>query len=197
MASPEDAKREFAAKLDRVAKLYKSMPRIAGVQATRYLKDGFKRQGWVENGRVSRWKPRLPGSPRNSRRILSDTGNLKDSIRILSLGVDEVRIGINPSEVPYAEIHNSGGSITITPAMRRYFWAMYYQAVGASTGSGRRRERGRGRGRVSGQAKLWRALALKRSPIKIPKRQFIGYSPDLEKNITRELKRRLDEALKQ
>lgn len=197
MSSPEDAKRAFGQKLDRVAKLYKSMPRIAGVQATQFLKDGFQRQGWVEGGRLSRWKARVAGTPRNSRRILSDTGNLKDSIRIQSLGVDEVRVGINPSEVPYAEIHNSGGSITITPAMRRYFWAMYYKAVGGSSGAGRRRERGRGRGRESGQAKLWRALALKRSPIKIPKRQFIGYTPDLEKNISRELKRRLDRALEQ
>lgn len=36
------------------------------------------------------------------------------------------------SSMPYAEIHNKGGEITVTAKMKRFFWAMYYKALGAT-----------------------------------------------------------------
>lgn len=44
-------------------------------------------------------------------------------------GVAEVPLGVDTKEIPYARIHEFGGTITvpITPKMRRYFWYAYYQ----------------------------------------------------------------------
>lgn len=36
------------------------------------------------------------------------------------------------SDTPYFSIHNRGGTVPVTPAMRRYFWAMYYRNAPAT-----------------------------------------------------------------
>ena len=108
------------------------------------------------------------------------------------IGRGEVSIE-NP--VPYAVIHNEGGTIvsnpTITPKMRKYAWAMVYKL------SGRKRARkgkraGGSKEAIPEEAKKWMALALtKKTKIKIrakmPKRQFIGESRELVEKINKEV----------
>ena len=64
------------------------------------------------------------------------------------------------SSLPYASIHNTGGTITVTKKMRGFFWIKY---------------------RETGKPE-WKYLALKKvgSKIAIPQRQFVGYSPELD-----------------
>ena len=45
------------------------------------------------------------------------------------------------SELPYFSIHNRGGKVPVTPAMRRYFWAMYYRNVPPEGATGKRADR--------------------------------------------------------
>ena len=111
------------------------------------------------------------------------------------IGRGEVSIE-NP--VPYAVIHNEGGTIvsnpTITPKMRKYAWAMVYKLSGRKRGStGKRGKRtGGSKEAIPEEAKKWMALALtKKTKIKIrakmPKRQFIGESRELMQKVSKEV----------
>lgn len=88
------------------------------------------------------------------------------------------------SSVPYARIHNEGGTITVTRRMKGYFWIKYREAMGKMgyTLKGELRRTPKNR-QLSSDAEFYRAMALKKvgSKIVIPRRQFIGTHPDLEK----------------
>lgn len=67
------------------------------------------------------------------------------------------------SELPYFSIHNRGGKVPVTPAMRRYFWAMYYRNVPPEGATGKRADR------KSRTAAYYRSLALtKKTELDIP-----------------------------
>ena len=91
------------------------------------------------------------------------------------------------STLPYAAIHNNGGQIRVTAAMKRFFWAKYYEV----TGGFKRRKDGNLSGSMrqqvlSAEAAFYKALALKRtgSVIRIPRRRFLGSSPELERSVS-------------
>jgi phage gpG-like protein len=85
----------------------------------------------------------------------------------------------------YADIHNSGGTITVTAQMKKYFWARYYESAGKTTitktGS---QSRSRKNVALNNKAAFFKRMALMPvgSKIKIPKRQFMGDSQALMKN---------------
>ena len=78
----------------------------------------------------------------------------------------------------------------------RYFWARHYVAVG---GFGRKKSgelRGDKRTRqLSSEASFWKYMALMRvgSVIRIPKRQFLGAAPEVEKAVTGIIEQNLEE----
>lgn len=87
--------------------------------------------------------------------------------------------------VPYAAIHNNGGTLnthpSVTKRMRRFAWAKVYALAGV-----------KGKGKLPKQlpatAAKWRALALtKKSKLsitaRIPQRQFMGDSRELKQKI--------------
>ena len=98
--------------------------------------------------------------------------------------------------LPYADIHNEGGVIRVTAKMKRYFWARYMEATGAVTyrKDGKRRESKRNR-KLDADAEFFKIMALKKvgSHIVIPKRQFIGMHPLLDKAITAIMEENLNE----
>jgi len=73
--------------------------------------------------------------------------------------------------------------------MKGYFWHKYMDAAGALTfarrkdGTQRRNKKTR---HISDVAEFWKFMALKKegTTIKIPKRQFLGLSPEVEKAVT-------------
>lgn len=104
-----------------------------------------------------RWKPRKDGVATH----LNNTGTLRNSIQSVITGN---RLKFTSSE-PYAAIHNEGGTITVTKQMNAFFWAKFKE---------------------TGQPH-WKRLALVKvgSKLTIPKRQFIGTSPEVERTIER------------
>ncbi len=74
------------------------------------------------------------------------------------------------SSLPYAKIQNEGGTVTVTPRMRKYFWAMYYKCMPKSS-------KGSKSARLSAEAQYWKALALKKPGSKLifKARPFIGH----------------------
>lgn len=137
----------------------------------------FKREAFF----TEKWK-RRKGDTDETRGLLVQSGTLRRSIRSQIMeGGKGVEI---TSSVPYAKIHNEGGSITVTRRMKGYFWIKYRQAVGGIARTKARKARnGRKNRQISRDAEFYKAMALKKtgSRIMIPRRQFIGRHPDLEK----------------
>ena len=124
-----------------------------------------------------------------SRDTADPDGNLRRSIT--GRVTDRNSVVIETTR-PYARIHNEGGTITVTRKMKGYFWYRYQNGTGGRSpdgfsnnlqrknGTPRNNKRNR---ELTAEAEVYRAMALKKvgSKITIPKRQFIGNHPELEK----------------
>lgn len=139
----------------------KDLPRKASEQARNFFMASFIKEGFTDTSFIP-WVKRKDDF---SHKLLSQSFALKNSIKITKADFQTIEItagqGIN-----YAAIHNEGGKITVrvTPKMRKFFWAMWYK-----TGVGK-----------------WKGLAMTKKEnfiINIPKRQFIGTSDTLMKNL--------------
>lgn len=117
MANPTDKLKRHAAA---IAALTRRLPDIAGPMAVRHFKQNFRAQGFVDED-VRKWTPRRTKDRNESRRgkrnILVQTGRLRRSIRVVGKGPNRVTIG---TDVPYARIHNEGGTIKATQQVRAH-----------------------------------------------------------------------------
>lgn len=137
----------------------------------------FERQTFFSEKWERRKSPIRPG-----RAILVDTGKLRQSIRSQSTDTS-IRFFC---ALPYAGIHNDGGEIKVTRKMKAFFWHKYYEA----TGSFGRKKNGERRNdkrtiQLSTEAEFWKCMALMKvgQSITIPKRQFLGASPEVEQAV--------------
>jgi len=138
--------------------LHGAVPHIVAEKATEYYKSRFAVKADVKN---KAWPPAKNPPRRGS--LMVRGGNLVDSIRPSVVSGERVIISAGSAKVPYAPIHNEGGSmqVPVTKNMRRFAWAMKYK-----TGDNR-----------------WKHLAITRKSIlriNIPKRQFMGHSKILD-----------------
>lgn len=122
------------------------------------------------------------GKPHKQKKdsILNDTGALRNSINKGSIEGDKL---IYTSSLPYASIHNEGGTITVSPAMKRYFWAMYYAASGKiKTKKTGEKSQSKSAQKLTAEAAYWKSLALMKvgSKMTIPERRFIGAHPKVD-----------------
>lgn len=109
--------------------------------------------------------------------LMMRSGNLRRSLLHPKLTDNSITF---TSDMPYASIHNEGGTIQVTAKMKRFAWAMYYKASGAVTKTKGGKMSGSKRNvRLTQEAEQWKALALKKvgDTIKIEQRQFIGDHP--------------------
>lgn len=148
--------------------------REMAVEAQQFFDENFKKQGF-QGAMLEKWPERGKGARRNSRKILVDTGALRNSIHIRKQRFEEIVIAAEG--VTYARAHNYGATITVqvTPRMRSYFWAMH-----AKTGDERFK---------------WMALTKKSEfQIDIPQRKFMGNSPVLTKRLRKVAAKHLKDA---
>lgn len=146
----------------------------------------FERQAFFTKAWARRRSPLRPGG-----HILVDTGALRKSVSSRS---DESSITFY-SDLPYAAIHNEGGEIKVTARMKRYFRAKFYESMGMTKEQeGKHRTLSDGgfyawtsKMNLNPNAEFWRAMALMKEGkvIKIPKRQFLGMSPEVEEDVRR------------
>ncbi len=139
--------------------ILKQLPHNVSQQALSHFKGSFRKQGFTDYSFIA-WPKRRDDL---SHKILMQSNNLMNDLKVRAETINHIVIA---TELPYADIHNNGGkfSIPITQKMRNFFWAMF-----KSTGK-----------------ESWKWMALtkkKRFPIRIPQRQFIGNSAELNKNI--------------
>lgn len=132
-----------------------------------------------------------------TRGLLAQSGKLRRSVKEGVSTTDHSVIF--SSSVPYAAIHNEGGTITVTARMKKYFWYRYLLITGSKrnrpdkspmTEKLQRKKNGELRNNkknleLTEEAKFCKAMALKKvgSKITIPKRQFIGMHPEVERII--------------
>lgn len=138
------------------------------------FKENFTRKAFFDE----MWKtPKFPNS-RGSMMLRS--GNLRNSI-ISKIQGNSI---IFSSSMPYADIHNNGGEIKVTPKMKKYFWAKHIEAKNAKKHT---------------IAEQWKALALKKvgETIKIEKRQFIGHHEKADTFIKEIINHNLEELKKE
>ncbi len=164
----------------------RKMPVIVGQMAKSHFQENFRKGGFVNNG-LNQWKPskRLshPGqsAASNYKTLSSGRNHLLSSIKYIP---GDARVTVR-NDVEYASIHNEGGIInsapTVTPKMKKFAWAQYYNALGLKKGDKAPKT-------IPEDAERWRRLALTKKPklkikIVMPKRQFIGESKELDDKI--------------
>lgn len=157
-------KTDFLTKLQRVQKLHKQFPQLAAVTAVNFSKERFVKKNWLGTN-YKKWEPKKQNSKGS---LMVKSGRLKRSIRKLKVTRNSVTIG---TDVPYAEIHNEGGTISKTTTVKQHT---------------RKRK-----GRVESVRSHSRT-----TNTTMPQRRFIGAPPALTKRIERMLTKKLTEALK-
>lgn len=156
------------------------MPTRLGAIAVAFSKERFTRQNWVGKTRQP-WEKRKveKGSKRRRRRhVLVDSGRLKRSIRVLYKSHNYLIIG---TDVPYAKIHNEGGTINKDTRVRRH------------TRKAHTRRTKSGSQKVSQHQVQAHSRHIN---IDMPERRFIGESAlmvrRMERDITKEIKNALN-----
>ena len=161
------------------------LPRRVGVMAVNFFNQNF-RDGGFRDGTLRPWpetRRQREGEGADAQRgpLIGPAPHLSRSTESRP-SPGQVRI-VNP--VPYAGLHNEGGSITthptITPKMRRMAWAKMYKLMGVKKGEKMPKE-------LPEAAARWKALALTKKTkltitARIPQREFIGHSAELVKKI--------------
>lgn len=104
--------------------------------------------------------------------LLLRSGQLRSSINS-SIQGDGI---VFTSNLPYASIHNEGGEIKVTPQMKKFFWAKYYESKTQADRPNAWNTQ------IASQAATWKAMALQPvgKRIKIEQRQFIGDHPYID-----------------
>lgn len=131
------------------------------VELTDEFDRNFERKAFFDEA----WPAEKLANSRGS--LMTRTGTLRQSINHTVLN----DIITWQSSLPYASIHNTGGEITVTQNMKKFFWAMFYKNGGKDLKEDE----------LSTEAKQWKYLALMKvgSILKMPKRQFIGEHPQV------------------
>ena len=153
-------------------KLKKELPIILANNTRNHFRRSFERGGKQTDASRGGWKGRAKED--SGRAILVKSGTLRRDINILKESFSNIVIGTSNVTAAYAGIHNDGGKIDITPQMRRFFWAKFYDT----------------------KDEFWRNMALTRgNTITIPQREYIGKSRSLNASNKKEIKSTLKELL--
>lgn len=168
--------------------LQKTVQEVA-VTSEEFFKSRF------DKGRDLDGKPYKDRNPdiRPGSRVLVGRGHLRNSIRIKQANLNAVIIQAGNRRVPYAQIHNEGGTIRVTQKMKRYFWALHtkHKRKVKMKQNGKPRASSRGNNK---KAEFYKAMALKKagSVIKIPQRSFIGNSRALTRILESSINKRFE-----
>lgn len=183
--------RAYLRKMNDFNRVLRNILRDIEVELKDEFDRNFGRQAFFTEAWARRKSPTRPGG-----HILVDTGRLRRSIR------SEIRESsiVFSSDHPAAAIHNEGGEIKVTKKMKKYFWHRYYSATGSF---GRRKDgslrQDKRNSQLTTEAEFWRAMALMKegSTIKIPKRQFLGYAPEVEQAVRGIIEENIEEYLRE
>lgn len=166
----------------------RKMPVFAGRIAKDHFQENFQKGGFVDNG-LHKWKKsnrELRGGKSAAaqyKTLMSAREQLYNSIRYTPA---DGKVTIHNNE-PHAPIHNWGGTVspTVTPKMRKFAWAKFYASGGKDDPK-------------APDAQFWKGLALTKKTklsIKMPQRQFLGESKELNEKINNKLESELEKIM--
>lgn len=148
-------------------RMNKAVPQIVVETANEYFKDRFNKQEW--DGKP--WAPLNPKyaakKKRGAGRILTARGELQQSVRPSKVSQERVVISAGNSKAPYAKIHNEGGRVRGMRYVRGYHAKNFM-------GKGKR---------------VQIRPHTRKVDFFMPRRQFIGHSPFLNRLIIDRLKK--------
>lgn len=161
---------DLRGKLDDVRRLQKKIPRFVAGAAEKMKDANFSAEGFVQNGTPRpRWKKRERETRlTRGRRVLYGSGNLQNNVKAKALA-DRVNVGVDLSKVPYARVHNEGGRFVQHVKAH----ARLYRKTG-------KRHQVRGFSRV----------------MNMPRRKYLGYSPDIFKIAEKDTRHEFDRIFK-
>ncbi len=157
----------FIDKLKKLGKVQNNFINRSAVIAVNFSKERFIQKNWVDKSRQP-WEARKRDD-RGS--LMVRTGRLKRSIRKIKIGANFFIIG---TDVPYAQIHNDGGTIKKTVTVKAH-------------------NRKNTRGRETSETKV--KSHNRKMNMTFKKRQFIGESAVLMRRIERQLESDIKEAI--
>jgi phage gpG-like protein len=144
-----------------------SAPKAIGRIAINFMEENFEKGGFQTETGIRKWKPRKydDGSGRGVL-IGKQSGRLMKSGTVFQADEKAVVVGVPDNIAEYGRIHNDGGTVRpkVTDKMKKFAWFKFKET----------------------KEDRWKWLALtkrKRLTIKIPKRQFLGNSTELNKRI--------------
>lgn len=175
---------QLNAKLSKlVSAITNKAPKLIAAGAERHFKESFRNQGFTDSS-LQMWPKTKNGKPG---RILKKTGLLMNSIRIARADINGIQIVAGGPHVPYARIHNEGGTIEGTVNVRQYVRRAHEVKA---------RRRG-ARGSVAFSRRSVVVKAHKRNMlVYMAKRRYIGKSVVLERNSRGIVVRVIQEALR-
>ena len=152
----------------------KDVPAEVAQKARAFFLSSFTKEGFTDISFIP-WVKRMHCA---RHKILFQSYALKNSISIETASLKKIEISAGEG-VPYATLHNEGGTVTVrvTKRSRRFFWYKYKQ---------------------TGDTK-WKALALTKKhqlSSRIPKRQFIGESHALIEKVEQIMLQNIEKAVK-
>jgi phage gpG-like protein len=185
---------------EKVKAVLKNMPKLVGNEVVNFSKDNFRRQGFLGDT-FEAWPKRKAGSKfgktqrNNGRAILVDSGRLRRGTRVISADWNEVVIG---NDVPYAKAHNEGLRIGLIQNVRAHRRKRTANNVRGIIGAGKMNKKGTAQkvkiGKTASGITFVKAHK-RRINQRIPKRQFLGSSPYLTRNIQRLIASEIQKAI--
>ncbi len=178
------------------------LPVIAGRMAKDFFQNSFRISAFVNRGShpwpiTQRQLSGAKGAAAKYTPLLSSRNHLYASIKYTP---SDYRVLV-ANDLLYAPVHNWGGTVqpNVTPKMRRFAWAMFYRTAGIKAGASKKNRKKRADEAKSNlQAQKWKALALtkkKKLKIRIPQRQFLGDSQELQQDIRERTKQEITKIL--
>lgn len=167
---------------------------IASTESVKFFKESFVKEGFTDSSFTPWAKTK---SPLGGKRTLYHFGTLMQSIKVASNNDSRI---IVESDTEYSELHNEGGTITVTKFMKMHFWKLYYEHSGTKSLSKSGKARNNKANRtISAKAEFFKRMALMKvgSKIKIPQRQFMGHSKTMMDEIGKTLNERTGLIFKQ
>lgn len=174
MSNQKNIDRFFSEFNRRFQQATKDLPDLLGTEVVNEALQNFEEESFDSN----KWPERK--DKKNTRPLLVRTGALRRSISILSSSPRHVVVG---SVLPYASIHNYGGTIN--------------RAARSETFTRNRRKRGKRKGTFTrGTTPNQRGFSFNSYSYSMPRRQFIGATPRLKDKLETFIQTRLTRAFK-
>ena len=150
----------------------KRVPAIVSEEAITYAKDRFSMNQKNYDGKAwPAWSKRY--KPKGGSLLVGKTAALVNSIQEKEATAERVIVTAGNSKVPYAQIHNQGGTIT--------------RAARSETFSRNRYSRGKKKGSFKRGTTAGKGFTFKQTTITMPKRQFLGFGRELKTQMTNRL----------